>query len=123
MEEPTIGGSELRILKHIEAHAPCTVREVADTIGSEMGVVRTTILQTMERLRAKGLLVRERGLGGWRYRPASPVEGVRVGAVRRFVRDALGGSVSPMVQYLGEADLSPDDLAALRELVERLEER
>ncbi len=123
MEEPTIGGAELRVLKHIEAHAPCTVREVADTLGAEMGVVRTTILQTMERLRAKGHLVRERGLGGWRYRPAAPVEGVRVGAVRRFVRDALGGSVSPMVQYLGEAELSPEDLAALRELVERLEER
>ncbi len=123
MEDKSIGGAELRVLQHVAAYAPCTVREVADTLGAEMGVVRTTILQTMERLRAKGLLARERGLGGWRYRPAEPVEGVRVGAVRRFVREALGGSVSPMVQYLGEADLSPDDLVALRELVERLEER
>lgn len=111
------------MLQHVEGHAPCTVREVADTLGVEMGVVRTTILQTMERLRAKDLLVRERGIGGWRYRPSEPVEGVRVGAVRRFVRDALGGSVSPMVSYLSEADLSPGDLASLRELVERLEDR
>lgn len=123
MDERTIGGAELRVLHWVEANAPCTVREVADTLGSEMGVVRTTILQTMERLRAKGLLARERGLGGWRYRPAAPVEGVRMGAVRRFVRDALGGSASPMVQYLSEADLTPEDLAALRTLVERLEER
>lgn len=123
MEEKTIGGAELRVLHWVEAHAPCTVREVADTLGAEMDVVRTTVLQTMERLRTKGLLVRERGLGGWRYRPAEPVAGVRLGAVRRFVRDALGGSASPMVQYLSEADLTPEDLAALRALVERLEER
>ncbi len=123
MDEKTIGGAELRVLQHVETNAPCTVREVADTLGAEMGVVRTTILQVMERLRAKGLLVRERGLGGWRYRPAEPVEGVRMGAVRRFVRDALGGSVSPMVQYLSEADLSPEDLAALRTLIEKMEER
>lgn len=121
MDETTVGGAELRVLKHIEAHAPCTVREVADTLGAEMGVVRTTILQTMERLRAKGFLDRERGVGGWRYRPSSPVDGVRLGAVRRFVRDALGGSVSPFVQYLGEADLSPEDLTELRALVERME--
>ena len=123
MEETKIGGAELRVLQHVETHAPCTVREVADTLGAEMGVVRTTILQVMERLRAKGLLTRERGLGGWRYRPAEPVEGVRMGAVRRFVRDALGGSAAPMVQYLSEADLSPEDLAALRALVDRMEER
>lgn len=122
MDEKTIGGAELRVLQHVEANAPCTVREVADTLGTEMGVVRTTILQVMERLRAKGLLVRERGLGGWRYHPAEPVEGVRMGAVRRFVRESLGGSVSPMVQYLSEAELSPDDLAALRALVDRMEE-
>ena len=121
MDETTIGGAELRVLQHVESHGPCTVREVADTLGAEMGVVRTTILQTMERLRAKEMLVRERGLGGWRYRPVEPVEGVRMGAVRRFVRDALGGSASPMVQYLSEAELSPGDLAALRALVERLE--
>ena len=123
MEETTVGGSELRVLQWVETHAPCTVREVADSLGAEMGVVRTTILQVMERLRAKGMLIREKGAGGWRYRPAEPVAGVRMGALRRFVRDALGGSASPMVQYLSEADLSPEDLAALRALVERLEER
>ena len=123
MDERTVGGAELRVLHWIEANAPCTVREAAEGLGAEMGVVRTTILQVMERLRAKGLLERERGLGGWRYRPAESVAGVRMGAVRRFVRDALGGSVSPMVQYLSETDLSPEDLAALRALVERLEER
>lgn len=123
MDEKRVGGAELRVLQHIEGHSPCTVREVADSLGAEMGVVRTTILQTMERLRSKGLLVRERGKGGWRYRPATPVEGVRQGAIQRFVREALGGSVAPMVQYLSEADLSAEDLAALRELVDRMEER
>lgn len=121
MDERSVGGAELRVLQHVEGHAPCTVREVADSLGAEMGVVRTTILQTMERLRAKGLLVRERGVGGWRYRPAEPVQGVRLGAVRRFVRDALGGSVSPMVQYLSETDLSEEDLKALRALVDRID--
>jgi predicted transcriptional regulator len=122
MDDKKIGGAELRVLQHVEAHAPCTVREVANTLGAEMGVVRTTILQMMERLRTKGMLVRERGKGGWRYRPATSVDGVRMGAVRRFVREALGGSASPMVQYLSEADLSPDDLTALRALVDRLED-
>ncbi len=123
MDETTIGGAEMRVLHWVEANGPCTVREAADNLGAEMGVVRTTILQTMERLRAKGLLTRERGKGGWRYRPSEPVAGVRMGALRRFVRDALGGSASPMVQYLTETDLTPEDLVALRALVDRLEER
>ena len=45
-------------------------------------------------------------------------------AVSRFVPGTLGGSVSPFVQYLAEAeDLSEDEVAELQTLVARLRAR
>jgi predicted transcriptional regulator len=121
--DETIGSAELRLLRYVEEHGPLTVRAAWEAFGKEHGVVRTTVLQMMERLRKKGLLAREAAPGGWRYRATKATPDVERGLIDRLVQGALGGSVSPMVQYLSEANLSPEDVAALRALADRLEDR
>lgn len=122
--DPTVGGAELRLLNYISENEPTTVREVADTLGVEMGYVRTTVLQMMERLRNKGLLEREKVGGLFRYRTAKPRASVMRSVIARFIQNSLGGSVSPLIAYLSEAqDLTPEDIAHLNQLIAKLEDR
>jgi predicted transcriptional regulator len=76
----------------------------------------------MERLRQKGYLTRSKAESGvYRYAPkVSPGE-VMKGLVRDFIRKTLGGTVTPFVAYLNEADdLTAEEQEALRRFVETL---
>src|SRR5438067_1105080 len=122
MEQPSLGDQELEVLRYVAEHAPISVGEVAERFGGPRGLARTTILTMMERLRKKGYLTRSKGERPFRYTPRTPQAQVLQGLVREFVEKTLGGSLSPFVAYLAEAkDLSPDELAELRRLVELLE--
>jgi predicted transcriptional regulator len=119
----SLGEAELRLLGFLAEREPATVREAWEEYGQSQGYVRTTILQMMERMRAKGFLVRIQSPEGWRYRTLNKKPFLLRNAVERFVSEALGGSVSPFVQYLVDApDLTPEDVEALTALVERLKE-
>ncbi len=119
----SLGDAELRLLGYLAEREPATVREAWEEYGQTQGYVRTTILQMMEGLRKKGFLVRSQAPGGWKYCALSEKPFLLRGAVERFVSDALGGSVSPFVQYLVDApDLTPEDVEALTSLVQRLKE-
>ena len=68
----------------------------------------------MERLRAKGYLVRRKKGGVYRYSPKRSQADVLRNLVADFVRQALGGSVSPFVAYLAEdADLDDEQVHEL----------
>ena len=75
----------------------------------------------MERLRKKSELTLNEQEDGFRYACAESKPGLLKGVVGRFVSQSLGGSVSPIVQYLVDApELTSEDLEALGELVDRL---
>lgn len=122
--EPTLGNAEHRLLNYIAEHEPVTVREVAESLGVEQGYVRTTVLQMMERLRRKGFLEREKVSGLFRYRTARPSSEVSRSVVDRFVRESLGGSLSPLLLYLAEAKgLDEADVQHLTRMIDQLEEK
>jgi len=120
--EPTLGNAELRLLNYIGENEPVTVREVAESLGAEQGYVRTTVLQMMERLRRKGFLEREKVTGLFRYRTARPKAEVARSVIDRFVRESLGGSLSPLLLYLSESQgLDEADVRHLTRIVDQLE--
>lgn len=122
--QPGIGRAEMEILKYISENHPVAVREVADHIAETKGHVRTTVLNVMERLRKKGYLRRRKAEGIYEYSPTVPRTDLLRNLVRDFVDKTLGGSLSPFVAFLAEdANLTPDEFAELKKIVEDLEER
>lgn len=124
VKRPSIGEAELQVLHYVQDHYPVTLRQVADRLGEQRGVVRTTVLNVLTRLCRKKYLSRRKNNGVFQYTPRVGKGQVLRGLVKDFVHGALGGSVSPFVAYLAkEARITPDELAELRELVAELEQR
>ena len=116
-----IGKAELEALEFVHANHPVTVRQVADFLAKSRGLVRTTALNVMIRLHQKGFLTRKRVEGVYQFSPKISRGTLMRKLVREFVEGTLGGSVSPFVAYLSsDADVSDEELAALRKLVEEL---
>ena len=63
-----LGKLESALMETMWADAPATAREVHDRVEGSRAY--TTIMTTMDRLHAKGLLLREKDGLAWRYRPA-----------------------------------------------------
>ena len=125
MRRQSIGDQELALLTWVAEHEGAPVAEVADGFGQPRGLARSTVLTMMERLRKKGHLTRRQARGGYRYRSAMSPGDVLKRAVGSFIERTLGGSVSPVVAYLGDSadDLTPEHVQELEDIVERLRER
>jgi BlaI family transcriptional regulator, penicillinase repressor len=120
-ELPTLGGLEIRVLQLVWQHQPCTERQISDLVQKERAIGRTTVLKTMQRLEAKGLLVRSEGEGSIRYRAAVAQERVLPALIGRFVEHVLGGSAEPLVAYFGNSQkLSAKDLESLRAIARKI---
>jgi predicted transcriptional regulator len=118
----TIGRAEMEVLQYILDHHPITVRQVTEQFGAGKGLVRTTILNVMERLRQKGFLARKQSGGLYQYSPRTAKADLLRRLVRDFVDTSLGGSLSPFVAYLAEeAELTDTQLAELKQIVRNLE--
>jgi predicted transcriptional regulator len=122
--KPNVSPAELEILHYISEHHPITVREVAEYFAEAHGRARTTVLTLMERLRKKGYLTRSEAEGVNQYSPSVSRAELMSHLVSDFVEKALRGSLSPFMAYLGtEAELSDDELAELKRLVEQLDQQ
>jgi predicted transcriptional regulator len=119
---PSLGELEIRVLRLVWEHQPCTERIVSDIIQSDREVARTTVLKTMQRLEGKGLLVRVSGEGSVKFRAVLDRKRVLPALVSRFVDTILGGSADPLVAYLADsAKLSATDLESLRTIARKVE--
>jgi len=116
-----LGEAQLEILRFIQDGYPVTVRQVADFLAEKRGLTRTTALNSMERLREKGYLVRQQVDGVYQYSPSLSKPSLLRGLVREFVTKTLGGSLEPFVAYLTEeADLSEEERSRLEERIRQL---
>jgi len=124
MVERSIGDQELQLLRFLAERGPVSVGEAAEEYGAPRDLARSTVLTMMERLRGKGFLVRRPREGVYRYSSAKPTGELMSGLVGQFIDKALGGSVSPFVNYLAErGEVSKDELAELEALVAQLKGR
>jgi len=120
--KPGLGRAESEVLRYVADRHPTTVREVADHFAEIKGQTKTTILNVMERLREKGFLKRERGVGGYRYSPTQPKGRMLRDLVRDFVDEMLGGSLDPFAAYLTDHPrIDEAELARLQDAVQALQ--
>jgi predicted transcriptional regulator len=124
MANKSVGDQELALLQYIEEAPRSSVAEVCAGYGEGRGLARSTVLTMMERLRAKGYLVRRRLDGMYRYSVTNGSGEVMTGAVARFVEKTLQGSVSPFMAWMSErGQVSDAELAELEALVDTLQSR
>lgn len=117
----SIGQEELAVLTFIQDNHPASVREVADFFAKQ-GKARTTILTVMERLRTKNFLTRKKIGNSYCYSPKQERDVLMKSVIGDFVNNMLGGSLSPFMAYMSEADnLSTEEVKELKKLVRELE--
>lgn len=123
-KKPSVGRSESDVLRFVAERGSATVTEVGDYLAATKGQTRNTALNMMERLRTKGFLQREQHDGVYRYSVVQNEGNLLEGFVEDFVDGILGGSVTPLVSYLGKrAEVDDIQLQALKELVRQLDEK
>lgn len=118
---PSLGELEIRVLRLVWEQQPCTERQISDLVMPELGIARTTVLKTMQRLEGKKLLLRVPGEGPVRFRAAMDRKRLLPALVGRFVDTVLGGAADPLVAYLADQEkLTAKDLEALREIARKI---
>ena len=117
----SLGEFEFHVLRLVWQHQPCTERQISDLVMQKRAVARTTILKTMQRLQAKGILVRVPGDPPIRFRAAVEENRMVPDLVGGFVERMLGGSLGPLVAYLADSGkLSETDLKAIRAIAQKI---
>lgn len=126
---PNLGELEVAVLQIIWNEQPCTERQVWEVARQAREIGRTTILKTIQRLEGKGVLARVPGTGApgkgpVQFRATFEPQRMLSSLVGRFVDQTLGGSFAPLVAYLaGQEKLSAKDLAALRAIARKLDDK
>ena len=117
----SLGEFEIQVLRLVWQRQPCTERQISDLVKQERSVARTTVLKTLQRLEATGLLARAPGEPPIRFRAAINENRVVPALINKFVEGMLGGSPGPLVAYIADSGkLSDKDLKALRAIAQKI---
>ena len=118
-----LGKAEMDVLRYVAENGPVTVRAVADHLAQTKGCVRTTVLNSMERLRRKGFLSRRKVEGVYQYLPVENKGDLFQRLLKGFVEAAFGGSHAPLVAYFAErGKLTPQEMRMLQNVAARLDD-
>jgi predicted transcriptional regulator len=117
---PTEG--ELAILRVLWDGGPATVREILGGLNQIKPTGYTTALKLLQIMTEKGLVKRDESVKPQVYRPSYPREQTQRQLVRDLLQRAFGGSVRTLVlQALSTKKSSPEELAAIEKLLDRME--
>lgn len=117
----SLGEVEVQILRLVWRNQPCTERQISDLVQQERDVARTTVLKTLQRLEAKGLLARVPDQTPIRFRAVLDEKRVLPSLIDRFVQGILGGSAGPLVAYLANSEkLSEKDIKTLQAIARKI---
>jgi BlaI family transcriptional regulator, penicillinase repressor len=119
---PSLGELEIRVLRLVWQKQPCTERQITDAIRQERSLGRTTVLKTIQRLEAKGLIARLPDAAPVQFCASIAEQKLLPALIGRFVEGVLGGSAEPLVAYLaGSEKLSAKDLETLRGICRKID--
>jgi BlaI family penicillinase repressor len=122
LPEPT--RSELEILQVLWQHGPSTVRFVNDHLNEQKREVQyTSTLKLMQIMADKGLLTRDESQMKHVYSAAEEESKTKEFLLERFVNTMYNGSASSlMMQLLGNKKTSKKEIAAIKELLKKLDQ-
>ena len=96
-----------------------TVADIWKVISGRRGVGRTTILNLVDRLEARGWLKRRKGDSAFQYMATVDRQTATGQVATDFVQDFFGGSAAELVMsLLGNRRISPAEVERLRKLLD-----
>ena len=114
--------AELAILRALWTTGPATVREIQQSMNEVKPTGYTTVLKMLQIMTEKGLVERDESVRPQVYRPRNTQEHTQRQLVRDLMQRAFGGSVKALVlQALAGKKSSPEELAAMEELLDKFE--
>ena len=114
--------AELEILDILWDRKKATVREVFEELSSRKSTTYTTVLKFMQIMQAKGLVIRDEKDKAHVYRPKSTQRQTQTKLVGTLLEKAFRGSALSLVQHVLETKpTTPEELAAIRQLIDEVE--
>ena len=114
--------AELELLRVLWNRGPSTVREIHDSLKDQKETGYTTTLKILQKMADKGLVDRDESKRSHVYSAVSRADETQRQLVRDLLRRAFGGSPAKLVvQALSEETVSAEELAEIRQLLEKLE--
>jgi predicted transcriptional regulator len=115
--------AELGVLELLWELGPATIRELRDRLYPDGGPSEhATVQKLLERLEAKSFVRRRRRGRANEYTATVTRKDLIVSRLRETADRLCGGSLTPVLtQLVDSADLTPDEISALRRFVARLD--
>ena len=111
--------AEWKVMKIVWEKKSCAARDVYSIAGVEHDWAPSTTKTVLRRLTEKGYLKTTRVGNSFLYRPARTATKSLFRAADTLLENAVQGTVAPLLVYLvKKGDLSADELAELRSLLE-----
>ncbi len=113
---------QLAIMRVIWDRSEATVQEIWEALHAERGLAQTTVATMLSRLERRGVVTRRAQARQYHYRAAVTEQEVQHSMVGELTERLFDGDVTALVQHLlsGE-DVSPGDIAKIRDMIERVE--
>jgi len=113
---------ELSILRVLWDKGSASVREVQNTLNETKETGYTTVLKMMQLMTEKGMLDRDETVRPQIYRARHSAEKTQRQILSDLIQRAFGGSMKALVmQAVATKKSSPEDMAAIEKLLDRLE--
>ena len=122
-QPPRPTDAELEILTVLWSRGPSTVRDVHEVISKRRTAQYTTVLKLMQIMAEKGLVLRDEENRAHVYEAGRPREWTQQQLAGDLLERAFGGSAAEMMMgALGARKASPQELAEIRRLLDKIEE-
>ena len=97
-----------------------TTLQVWEHISKNRSIVRTTVLNVVDKLEKRGWLTRQQIDGEWHYWPTARKEEIEASVAEDFLASFFGGSASELVVSLvGESKISATEIERLKDVLEQ----
>jgi predicted transcriptional regulator len=118
----SLGDLQLAIMRVLWQHDEATVAEVHAALEAERGLAPTTIATMLTKMEEKGVVAHRTEGRRYVYRPTVTEGEVRRAMLGELTERLFLGDVAAVVSTLLNArDVDPDELAEVRELIDRHE--
>jgi predicted transcriptional regulator len=119
---PKLPTVQLAIMQALWRRGRATVADVQQELQPDRKLAYTTIATMLSKMERKGLVVHDRDGRTFVYRPLVERDQVQGSMLVDLVERLFAGDVTALVSHLlDECDLTPDELAKLKQLIRQRE--